>query len=100
MLTGETSMVAERLKRALRRAAISFVLGFAGTYIGVVAGLFAHVAASGGVDHISSVAAGIAFMLGPLAGAAGGLICAVAVPIWLARQDSAPRPPKPSRRKR
>jgi hypothetical protein len=74
------------MKTSLRVIA-AFVLGLVLTYAIVVAGLFAHAGIDNFVDRDGGMSMGIVFMVGPLAGIVGGVVCAIAVPVWLGRRD-------------
>jgi hypothetical protein len=88
--------------RTFLRVALSFLAGLIVTYVAVVAGALWYMDANRVFDREGAMSMAIMFAIGPLGGLIGGIICAIAVPIWLQRRDlrrgtinTTPRPPQP-----
>ncbi len=70
--------------------ALFFFGGLLVTYVAVVAGLLWHMELNRIPDRDGGMTMGIIFIIGPIAALHGGLIAALAVPIWLRRRNRWP----------
>ncbi len=80
--------------------ALFFFGGLIVTYLAVVAGLLWHAQANGIADRDGGMTMGIVFIIGPIAAVHGGLIAALAFPIWLRRRNRWPPTPRPAAKDR
>lgn len=80
--------------------ALFFFSGLIVSYLAVVAGLLWHAQANGISDRDGGMTMGIVFIIGPIAAVHGGLIAALALPIWLRRRNRWPPTARPSEKDR
>ena len=79
--------------RTFWRVVVAFLAGFIVSCWIAIAGLLWLLEANQILDTDKLLSLAIKYIAGPLAGLIGGVICAIAVPIWLAGRDRKAKPP-------
>lgn len=74
--------------RTFLRVAISFLIGLAVAYVAVTGIMFWSMSDKA-FRGDGSMAMAIMFAIGPLGGIVGGIVAAIAIPVWLGRRDQA-----------
>jgi len=75
--------------RTVVRVVLAFLFGFVAAYVIAVTAAFTYAHLNNIVDRDGGMSMGIVFMIGPLAGAIGGILTAIFIPMRLARRDLA-----------
>ena len=75
--------------RTFVRALLGFLGGLVVSYVIAVSVGFSIMSASNTFDRDGGMSMAIMFAIGPLAGIIGGIIAAIAAPVWLRRRDTA-----------
>lgn len=75
--------------RTVVRVVLAFLFGFVAAYVIAVTAAFTYAHLNNIVDRDGGMSMGILFMIGPLAGAIGGILTAIFIPMRLARRDLA-----------
>ncbi len=78
--------------RTFWRVVVAFLAGFIVSCWIAIAALLWLLEANQILDPDQLLALAIKYILGPLAGLIGGVVCAIAVPIWLNRRDRNAKP--------